>query len=66
MRITIEPSDSSFPGPKVTIDTRTDDEGTADAVKAALDAVIIYGHAECNVKEAAYDYGRVPDLRVAD
>lgn len=53
MKITIAPSTNQPGYNSVTIDLRTDDESTTEAVEAALDAIVAYGHSRSNVKEAA-------------
>ena len=66
MRITIEPSDPNFPARTIIVDARNDEESTDAAVVDVLNALVLYGHDIANVKEAANDYGNVPDLRPAD
>ena len=56
MKITIEPSDHKSNASAVTIDLRTDDEVTTEAVDAALNALIVYGHDAGNVADAAEAY----------
>lgn len=54
MKLTIEPSalgDAHY-YPTVTIDTRTNDEGTAEAVEAFTTLIIAAGHYPDNVYEA--------------
>jgi hypothetical protein len=56
MRIYITESErhpKEWPQWSVTLDTKTDDENTQDAVALALRAVVAYGHHPRNVYEAA-------------
>jgi hypothetical protein len=55
MKITIEPSDlpDKRYHPTVSIDTRSNDDSTPDAVKNALALLIVAGHHPLNVSEAA-------------
>ena len=66
MRITIEPSDPTFTARTIIVDARGDEESTDTAVADVLNALVLYGHSQENVKEAANDYGNVPDLRTPD
>ncbi len=59
MILIIEPSEPSSTHPRVSADTRSDEEGTDEAVHACLNLIVTYGHNHAAVAAAALEYSKL-------